>query len=66
MLVFSRKLEESFLIDGPARVTVLRIAGGQVRLGIEAPDDTRIMRSELPPAAAMRGLIENPELAEVA
>lgn len=47
MLVLSRKTDESILIDGNIRVTVLGLRGNQVRLGIEAPGQVRILREEL-------------------
>lgn len=48
MLVLSRRLDESFVIDGDIVVTVLGVdRNGQVRLGIEAPKRYRILRSEL-------------------
>ena len=47
MLVLSRKTGEELVIDGDIRVRVLRIAGGKVRLGIEAPTHCRIVRAEL-------------------
>ena len=37
MLVLSRKVNEKIVIDGGIVVTVVKIEGGQVRLGIEAP-----------------------------
>lgn len=49
MLVLSRKNDESILIDGNIRITVLGIRGGQVRLGIEAPRSVRVVREELKP-----------------
>ncbi len=48
MLVLSRKEGESVMIDGHISVTVIRLAGGRVRLGIEAPKEVSILRSELP------------------
>ena len=50
MLVLSRKPKESIQIGSDIVVTVLRIAGGAVRLGIEAPPTVPIRRSELPEA----------------
>jgi len=47
MLVLSRKEGESITIDGCIHVTVIRLAGGRVRLGIEAPQEVSILRSEL-------------------
>ena len=47
MLVLSRKLEESILIDGRIRLTVIAIRGSIVRLGIEAPPEVGITRAEI-------------------
>jgi carbon storage regulator len=44
MLVLSRKLGESIIIDGNIRIKVLMIRGNRVRLGIEAPDRIPILR----------------------
>ena len=49
MLVLSRKVGEKLVIDGGIVVTVNRIAGNRVTLGIEAPDHVRIVRGELQP-----------------
>ena len=47
MLVLSRKVGEQIQIGDEVTVTVVRIAGGNVRLGIEAPATTPIARKEL-------------------
>ena len=48
MLVLSRRTKESIIIDDDIKVTVLGIdKRGEVRLGIEAPDDVNIVREEL-------------------
>ncbi|MDG3003812.1 carbon storage regulator CsrA [Paludisphaera mucosa] len=47
MLVLSRKINEKIVIDGGIVVTVVKIEGGQVRLGIEAPSDVKVYREEL-------------------
>lgn len=47
MLVLSRKVGEQIQIGENIRVTVVRIAPGVVRLGIEAPRDSSIARQEL-------------------
>jgi carbon storage regulator len=47
MLVLSRKVGEQIQIGDEITVTVVRIAGGNVRLGIEAPKTTPIAREEL-------------------
>jgi carbon storage regulator len=46
MLTLTRKLSESILI-GNVRITVTKIHGGKVRLGIDAPKDVAIVRTEL-------------------
>jgi carbon storage regulator CsrA len=47
MLVLSRKLNETIVIDGAIEITVVRIDHKQIRLAIKAPDQVKIMRSEL-------------------
>ena len=48
MLVLSRNEGESILLPNQnVRITVVRTAGGRVRLGIEAPKDVVIRRGEL-------------------
>ena len=47
MLVLSRKLGESIEIGPDIRIVVVDIDRGKIRLGIEAPKETIIMRSEL-------------------
>lgn len=54
MLVLSRKLGESVVIQGRIAVKVLGIRGGTVRLGIEAPRDIAILRKELVSGSAER------------
>jgi len=47
MLVLSRHVEESVVINHDIVVTVLRIRGDTVRLGIEAPGEIPVLRQEL-------------------
>lgn len=49
MLVLSRKIGETLIIDGNVRVTVVRVSGNRVALGVEAPDHVRVLRGELRP-----------------
>ena len=49
MLVLTRKLEESLIIDGNIAITVLSTEGGRVRLGITAPRHVGVRRAELAP-----------------
>jgi carbon storage regulator len=47
MLVLSRKPGERILIGDKIAITVVRIAPGVVRIGVEAPDEFPILREEL-------------------
>jgi carbon storage regulator len=47
MLVLDRKAQEGFWIDGRIYVKVLDIGKRRVKLGIDAPSDLGIVRSEL-------------------
>ena len=47
MLVLTRKLMEKLYIGNDVCVTVVRLEGGQVRLGIEAPREIAVVRAEL-------------------
>jgi carbon storage regulator len=47
MLVLSRKVGERILIGENISLTVVRIAGGAVRIGVEAPPEMPVIREEL-------------------
>jgi carbon storage regulator len=47
MLVLTRTLGESIAIDDHIKIRVVQIKGKQVRLGIEAPKETKIHREEV-------------------
>ena len=47
MLVLSRRVDESLVIDKDVKITVLDIKGGQVRLGITAPSSVKVHREEV-------------------
>jgi carbon storage regulator len=47
MLVLTRKLGETIAIDDHIKITVVQIKGKQVRLGIQAPKETKIHREEV-------------------
>jgi carbon storage regulator len=49
MLVLSRREHERIRLGDSIVVTVVRIAGDRVRLGIEAPSDLLVLRDELKP-----------------
>ena len=47
MLVLSRRANESLFIGDDIKITVLDIRGGQVRIGITAPDSIKVHREEV-------------------
>ena len=47
MLVLSRKVDESIIIDGRITVTVVEIRSGEVRIGIDAPRSIAVHRREV-------------------
>lgn len=47
MLILSRKLDESILIGDSITLKVISIDKGSVKLGIDAPANVRVLRSEL-------------------
>ncbi|MDR1269050.1 MAG: carbon storage regulator CsrA [Planctomycetaceae bacterium] len=47
MLVLSRKIDESIVINDNITIVVIEIRGDKVRLGIEAPKDIIIHRKEV-------------------
>ena len=49
MLVLSRKESERIRLGDSIVVTVVRVSGDKVRLGIEAPPDVLVLRDELQP-----------------
>ena len=52
MLVLTRKLQQQIKIGEQITVTILRVKGNTVRVGITAPRDVRVIRGELPKTAA--------------
>ena len=52
MLVLTRKLGETIQVGEDVCLTVLKIKGNTVRIGIEAPATVQVKRGELPPRPA--------------
>ena len=48
MLVLTRKLQQQIRISDNITITVLRVKGNTVRLGIDAPRQVRVVRGEIP------------------
>lgn len=47
MLVLSRKESEKVMLGDDIVLTIVRVSGDRVRLGIQAPSDMLILRHEL-------------------
>lgn len=47
MLILGRRVGDSILIEGGIRIVVVSCDRGGVRLGIEAPTNTKILRGEI-------------------
>ena len=62
MLVLSRKLNESIIIDDQIKITIVEIRGDKIRLGIEAPKNVSVHRREVYEAIQRQILIEDATL----
>jgi len=51
MLVLTRRTSERIQIGDDVVLTIVRIDGNKVRIGIEAPDSVKVKREELAPKA---------------
>ena len=60
MLILVRKVQQGIWIEGDIWVKVLSVDRDRVKLGITAPDEVKVMRTEL------IAEIENPDMAEAA
>ncbi|QEF97563.1 hypothetical protein Mal15_16040 [Stieleria maiorica] len=47
MLVLSRKADQQIKIGDDITLTIVRVEGNRVRIGVSAPRDVRILRGEL-------------------
>jgi carbon storage regulator len=47
VLVLSRKQNETIVVGDSIEITVCRVVGGKVKLGLQAPPGMRIRRGEL-------------------
>jgi len=52
MLVLSRKESQRIRLGDAIVVTIVKISGDKVRVGIEAPADVLVLRDELEPRSA--------------
>lgn len=61
MLVLSRKVGERIWIGDHISITVVRISGGGVRIGIDAPVEMPVVREELKKGLAGAGELTSDE-----
>ncbi len=68
MLVLSRKPLQSIMIGSDIKITIVKVERNQVRIGIEAPRELTVLRSELLKAVqeADAEVLEASDLAQVA
>lgn len=66
MLVLSRKQNERIRVGDSVVVTIVRVSGDKVRIGIEAPPDVRVLRDELEPDAVVPSAVAVTSLTEAA
>lgn len=59
MLVLSRKLNESIIIDDQIKITIVEIRGDKIRLGIEAPKNVSVHRREVYEAIQRQIMVED-------
>jgi len=47
MLILTRKIGESIVLDGGIKIMVTGIDGNQIRIGVDAPKDVKVYREEI-------------------
>lgn len=52
MLVLTRKAQQQIRVGNNVVITILRVKGQSVRVGIDAPQSVRVVRAELPALGA--------------
>ena len=60
MLVLTRKIGESIVIDGEITIKVSQIQGNRVRICIDAPKSHRVVRSEIQADVAPAPVVSRP------
>ena len=73
MLILTRRVGETVMIGDEISVTVLRVKGNQIRLGVNAPKNVSVQREEIfgrarsgAPAEALGGAESDVPVAQVA
>ena len=60
MLVLSRRQSQKIKLGDSIVVTIVRVSGDKVRVGIEAPPDVVVLREELEPFDSAASKTESP------
>lgn len=47
MLILTRRIGESIIVDGDIKVTILGVKNGQVKIGVDAPKEVSVNREEV-------------------
>ena len=47
MLILTRKIGETIILDGGIKITVSDIQGNHVKIGIDAPKEVKVYREEI-------------------
>lgn len=47
MLILTRRVGETLMVGDDVTITVLKVNGSQIRIGIEAPSDVAVHREEV-------------------
>lgn len=58
MLVLTRKANQSIRVGQDITITIVKIQGNSIRIGIEAPREVRVVRGELTPQTIDKSFIE--------
>lgn len=58
MLVLTRKSGQSIIINDEIKIMVVQVKGKQVRIGIQAPQSSKIFREEIYPGPDKKGHFE--------
>lgn len=61
MLILTRRVGESVMIGEEVTITVLRVKGNQVRLGVNAPRTVSVQREEIFERIKNEGTESDPE-----
>lgn len=60
MLVLARRKNESIRILGDIKITVVKVQGGKVSIGIDAPDNVPVYREEIYQQILTKGNLKQP------